>query len=125
MCLRGGPIDAYSGSGGEVNDAFAAEEAIDPDDIDRIAANVRVHLQAFCAEAAPPPSSPAGASTASFLAGVRRHPDYAAAAAPDFRQASSGRQSPMRKANKNTSRALTRQALRAIKKPALMNRLFV
>ena len=59
-------IDDFSASG--INDALSAQESIDPADLDKIAANVRAHMDALCAS---PEDRPAG----SPFAAVRRHPD--------------------------------------------------
>ena len=58
------PIDDFSANG--INRALAAIETIDPDDLDRIAANVRAHLAAFCGDA----------DDAASLGGSARHPDH-------------------------------------------------
>ena len=63
-------IDDFAASG--INDALSAVETVDPDGLDRIAVNVRAHMDAFTApEEHRPKSSP--------FAGNRRHQDHAEA----------------------------------------------
>ena len=69
--IRQGPkircIDDYAAS--RVNETLAAEETVDPDDLDHISINVRAHMAAFTA----PPSC---CSSSPFLYD-HRHPDHA------------------------------------------------
>ena len=61
-------IDDFSASG--VNETLSAVETVDPDGLDRIAVNVRGHLDAFTSPSSSRPSS-------SPFAGSPRHPDHA------------------------------------------------
>lgn len=63
-------IDDFAASG--VNDALSASETVDPDGLDRIAVNVRGHLDAFTAPLASRPAT-------SPFSSCRRHHDHAEA----------------------------------------------
>ncbi len=63
-------IDDFAAS--LINDALSAEETVDPDGLDRIAVNAKVHLDAFTAPSSARPSSSPFASDV-------RHADHAEA----------------------------------------------